>query len=50
MTTQLVGALTILAPVPQAFGADPRPVPRHLVASARTGVGEMTRHERGEGR
>ncbi|WP_158073257.1 hypothetical protein [Streptomyces sp. CB02130] len=53
MTTQLVGAQMILAPVPQAFGAGagPGPVLRHLVADgARTGVGEMTRHERGDGR
>ncbi|MGW9460883.1 hypothetical protein ACWG5N_33595 [Streptomyces globisporus] len=49
MTTQL-GALMILAPVPQAFSASPGPVLRHLVAGARTGVGEMTRHERGYGR
>ncbi|MFD8474840.1 hypothetical protein ACFV2E_22735 [Streptomyces globisporus] len=51
MTTQLVGALMILAPVPQAAGAGSRSVLRHLVADgARTGVGEMTRHERGHGR
>ncbi|MFD4595740.1 hypothetical protein [Streptomyces rubiginosohelvolus] len=50
MTTQL-GALMILAPVPQAFGAGPGPVLRHLVVDgARTGVGEMVRHERGDGR
>ncbi|MFD4592851.1 hypothetical protein [Streptomyces rubiginosohelvolus] len=49
MTTQL-GALMILAPVPQAFGAGSRLVLRHLVAGARTGVGEMIRHERGHGR
>ncbi|MFH9195678.1 hypothetical protein ACH4NR_32235 [Streptomyces globisporus] len=51
MTTQLVGALMILAPVPQCLGANSRPVLRHLVADgARTSVGEMTRHERGHGR
>ncbi|MFB8020765.1 hypothetical protein ACFC36_19595 [Streptomyces rubiginosohelvolus] len=49
MTTQL-GALMILAPVPQAVGAGSGPVSRHLVAGARTGVGEMIRHERGVGR
>ncbi|MGW3330476.1 hypothetical protein ACWDF9_08015 [Streptomyces rubiginosohelvolus] len=49
MTTQL-GALMILTPVPQAFSAGPRPVLRHLVAGARTGVREMVRHERGHGR
>lgn len=50
VTTQLVGALMILAPVPQAVGAGPVPALRHLVAGARAGVGEMTRHERGHGR
>ncbi|WP_179889129.1 hypothetical protein [Streptomyces sp. f51] len=50
MTTQLVGALMILAPVPQPFGVGPGPVLRQLVAGARTGVGEMIRHERGDGR
>lgn len=41
----------ILAPVPQAFGADSRSVLRCPVADgARTGVGEMVRHERGDGR
>ncbi|MDX3343764.1 hypothetical protein PV409_38090 [Streptomyces sp. ME02-6979.5a] len=40
-----------LAPVPQAFGAGSGPVLRHLVADgARTGVGEMARHKRGDGR
>ncbi|MFI1785147.1 hypothetical protein [Streptomyces rubiginosohelvolus] len=51
MTTQLVGAQMILAPVPQAFGTGSGLVLRHLVADgARTGVGEMIRHERGVGR
>lgn len=41
----------ILAPLSQAFGAGPGPVLRHLVADgARSGFGEMTRHERGHGR
>ncbi|MEU6631703.1 hypothetical protein ABZ905_25995 [Streptomyces parvus] len=51
VTTQLVGALMILAPVPQAVGAGSGPVLRHLVTDgARSGVGEMTRHEGGDGR
>ncbi len=50
VTTQLVGALMPLAPVSQAFGAGSGPVLRHLVAGARTSVGEMIRHERGVGR
>lgn len=51
VTTQLVGALTILAPLSQAAGADPGPVLGRLVADgARTGVGGMIRYERGVGR
>ncbi|MFK0132441.1 hypothetical protein ACIQRZ_19065 [Streptomyces rubiginosohelvolus] len=51
VTTQLVGALMILAPVPQVVGAGSGPVLRRLVADgARTGAGEMIRHERGDGR
>lgn len=51
VTTQLVGALMILAPVPQVVGAGSGPVLRRLVADgARTGVGEMIRDERGVGR
>ncbi|MEU2409530.1 hypothetical protein ABZ609_35275 [Streptomyces rubiginosohelvolus] len=51
MTTQLAGALMILAPVPQAAGAGSGPVLRRLVADgAGTGVGEMIRYERGVGR
>ncbi|MBK5994482.1 hypothetical protein ACFV2I_35185 [Streptomyces microflavus] len=51
MTTQLVGDLLILALAARVFGADAIVLLRRLAAAGvRTGVNEMTRHQRGDGR
>lgn len=51
VTTQLVGALLILALAARVFGADAVTLFRRLAADGvRAGVSEMTRHQRGEGR